>query len=289
MIELRVSSELQEENEIPQNNLSNINNNNSSGNLSNEENGKTSSELSRTSSNSSIGKLDKAKEIFGKPILVALLQNGERLFDVAPFISDITQEIINHSISRQGLFRLAGRGSKIQEIIDLINSGEKFEANEFGAHEIGDVLKRYIRSLPQPVFPLSLYDSFLLIGEKLDQCVSDINQDQMKEDVKKLINQFPVEHSALLRHLCYLLDAVAHRAEENLMGYENLSVVFGPTLLFKNDDDPLRILCDNPKKIAVFKFILLNWKSIWDVRFLFYFYFILIYLIFFVIFTLLYN
>ena len=60
-----------------------------------------------------------------------------------------------------GIFRLPGQASRILALKELYDSGsqEDFSSTE-DVHTVASLLKLYLRELPEPVVPFTLYESY---------------------------------------------------------------------------------------------------------------------------------
>ena len=83
-----------------------------------------------------------------------------------------------------------------------------------------------------------------------------IAADKLMNECKETLLELPVEHLVSLMELCRILYEVSLHSEENMMHADNLALVFGPTILITQSDDPLTMLSDNPGKIAICKYLI---------------------------------
>jgi hypothetical protein len=111
--------------------------------------------------------------IFGAPLEYAaqfgpLTQSGLRIPDI---VYRCFSEIVERGLTIQGIFRLSGAAAEVDELqreFDKAPSyGKYLDLSKYDIHAITGVLKKYLRSLPQPVIPRPYHDRFLMLVGKL--------------------------------------------------------------------------------------------------------------------------
>ncbi|KAH8554190.1 Rho GTPase activation protein [Umbelopsis sp. PMI_123] len=167
--------------------------------------------------------------IFGAPLEYAaqfgpLTQSGLRIPDI---VYRCFSEIVERGLTIQGIFRLSGAAAEVDELqreFDKSPSyGKYLDLSKYDIHAITGVLKKYLRSLPQPVIPRPYHDRFLML---VDRPCSRL---ELLKDVADLVMDMPKAHSDLLQYLItQILAAVQQYSQFNLMNHEALAVVFAP-------------------------------------------------------------
>lgn len=122
------------------------------------------------------------------------------------------------------------------------------DISEFSSHDICDVLKLYLRQLPEPFILFRLYKEFIDLAKEIQhvneeqEAKKDSPEDKKHPHVsievnrillksKDLLRQLPASHFNSLHYLIAHLRRVVDHAEENKMNSKNLGVIFGPTLI----------------------------------------------------------
>ncbi|XP_076976322.1 rho GTPase-activating protein 29 isoform X2 [Tamandua tetradactyla] len=170
--------------------------------------------------------------------------------DRIPFILKIcASEIENRALGQQGIYRVCGNKIKTEKLCQALENGMHLvDISEFSSHDICDVLKLYLRQLPEPFILFRLYKEFIDLAKEIQH----INEDQETksngpEDKKRtsvcieikriilkskdLLRQLPASNFNSLHYLIVHLKRVVDHAEENKMNSKNLGVIFGPSLL----------------------------------------------------------
>ncbi|XP_025016991.1 rho GTPase-activating protein 12 isoform X2 [Tetranychus urticae] len=129
-------------------------------------------------------------------------------------------------LQTDGLYRICGNLSEVQKIRFQINNGNYDVIwSQENVHALTGVLKLFLRDLKEPLFPFDLFNSFIFttgIPNKKDQI----------ETLQKLVNQLPkCNYHTLLFLLKHLLRVVQYK-DKNRMQIQNLSIIFGPTLMW---------------------------------------------------------
>ena len=234
------------------------------------ENSENSEEVKDNNSNNNASPSDNNKNIqkvdtvaFGKPLLGQLIVHGSRKYIIPPVLSVLIEGVNLHGLTRQGIFRLSGRSAQVTEMIATLNDNPaNLDLESCGPHELADCLKKYLRALPNSLLPDSFYEKALELGaeyEKIYESNKNTDEQNKQLNVKlgELLSTFPPANAAALRELCVLLYKIQEFCEENKMTTDNLAVVFAPTVIQKEFDDPTRFLLDNSKKVAIMKALIL--------------------------------
>lgn len=107
--------------------------------------------------------------IFGAPLEYAaqfgpLTPTGLRIPDI---VYKCFTEIVERGLTIQGIFRLSGAAAEVDELQREFNKppsyGKYLDLSKYDIHAITGVLKRYLRSLPQPVIPHPYHERYLML------------------------------------------------------------------------------------------------------------------------------
>ncbi|KYQ92341.1 Kelch repeat-containing protein [Tieghemostelium lacteum] len=140
---------------------------------------------------------------------------------------DIIEKLINHidqnGVDVEGIFRLSGNMDTVKTIVKSFNHLPYGAADlnlNYEIHNITNALKHYLRALDPPLIP---YDFFVPL---LDS--------RRNEDIQTIRNIFwklPNDNRFILTKLVALLVKISLNSDVNKMNYQNLSIMFGPTVL----------------------------------------------------------
>jgi hypothetical protein len=86
------------------------------------------------------------------------------------------------------------------------------------------LFKQYLRELPEPLLTFDEYDNFLGIL-KIENEEGKINK------ITEIMERIPIHNRYLLYYLFTLIIKISENKSENLMGIDNLAVVFTPNIL----------------------------------------------------------
>ncbi|CAG7916471.1 unnamed protein product [Penicillium olsonii] len=176
---------------------------------------------------------------------------------IIPFIvTRCIQEVELRGIDMEGIYRKSGAASVIQTI------REGFERSPFDydisdpdldIHAVTSTLKQYFRKLPNPLITYEVYELVIDSGE--------VNPVSARiELLQKSLLELPPVHRDVLEFLIFHLRRVVERHAENLMTFQNVAVVFAPTIM--RPESLAREMTDVQKKNDVLKFLVENCHEI---------------------------
>lgn len=152
-------------------------------------------------------------------------------------ITKCIEEVEQRGVNVEGIYRISGGNSAICSILDTFaglttnprqDKKQMAKLNEVMSgdiHAVTSALKRYLRKLPEPLIPFSLYDAFVGI------CQNRLSvQSRCNDLTNKVVNKLPLANKHTLYLLSKHLDLIGSHNEVNRMTMRNLSVVFAPTI-----------------------------------------------------------
>lgn len=132
-----------------------------------------------------------------------------------------------HGLYAEGLYRKSGVSSKIKELQRKMNELGEIDYESYNVHVLTNVLKTFLRDLPEPLLTFDRYDDFLRAADLSDET-------DRVQTLLSLIKKLPPAHHALLERLVFHLARVAQREEYNRMSASSLAIVFSPCVLRTN-------------------------------------------------------
>ncbi|XP_046725459.1 SLIT-ROBO Rho GTPase-activating protein 3 isoform X3 [Silurus meridionalis] len=143
-----------------------------------------------------------------------------------PLVVESCIRFINlHGLHHEGIFRVPGSQSEVNNIRDAFERGEDpLTDSESDIDSVAGVLKLYFRDLEKPLFP---EESF----SRLMECVQIENMAESAAQIKQVVSSFPRPLIIVMRYLFAFLHHVSQYSDENMMQPYNLAVCFGPSLL----------------------------------------------------------
>ncbi|XP_027026238.1 SLIT-ROBO Rho GTPase-activating protein 3 isoform X3 [Tachysurus fulvidraco] len=143
-----------------------------------------------------------------------------------PLVVESCIRFINlHGLHHEGIFRVPGSQSEVNNIRDAFERGEDpLTDSECDIDSVAGVLKLYFRDLEKPLFP---EESF----SQLMECVQIENLAESAAQIKLVVSSFHRPLIIVMRYLFAFLHHVSQYSDENMMQPYNLAVCFGPSLL----------------------------------------------------------
>ncbi|XP_066547994.1 rho GTPase-activating protein 29 isoform X1 [Amia ocellicauda] len=228
-------------------------------------------------------KLHGRLHLFGIDFALAAKNNPDGI----PFIiKKCTSEIENRALNIKGIYRVNGAKSRVEKLCQAFENGKDLvELSDLYPHDISNVLKLYLRQLPEPLILFRLYNEFIGLAKESQNIISDevdstpnspvtekphvnIELNRVIFKIKDLLRQLPRAHYKTLQYLIGHLHRVMEKAEENKMTASNLGIIFGPTLMKPRQTDAdvsLSSLVDYPYQARIVELLVLHYEKIFDV------------------------
>ncbi|XP_022235075.1 rho GTPase-activating protein 45-like isoform X2 [Limulus polyphemus] len=153
--------------------------------------------------------------------------------EVPHIITKCIEEIDRKGYLIKGIYRVSGVKSRVEKLCQCFENGaELVDLTEVHPNVIANVLKLYLRQLPEPLLTFRLYPDFIKIAKDYPSKKDELSDtDSAVEELCCLVQRLPRVHFKTLAYLMHHLKRVAEHAEDNNMPPSNLGIVFGPTLL----------------------------------------------------------
>lgn len=145
-------------------------------------------------------------------------------------IEQLITKIEIHGLYAEGIYRKSGVNSKIKELKAKMSenpNSTEMDFDSYNVHVLSNVLKSFLREMPEPLLTFDRYDDFLRAADLTD--TSDRVQTLLS-----LVKKIPATHHALLERLVFHLALVAQREQYNRMSASSLAIVFAPCVLRTN-------------------------------------------------------
>uniref|UniRef100_A0A7N8Y205 Rho GTPase-activating protein 29 n=1 Tax=Mastacembelus armatus TaxID=205130 RepID=A0A7N8Y205_9TELE len=207
--------------------------------------------------------------------------------DGIPFIiKKCTSEIESRALNIKGIYRVNGAKSRVEKLCQAFENGKDLvELSDLSPHDISNVLKLYLRQLPEPLILYRYYNDFIglskecqrVIVEEADKppstqiggrCGPSIQLNRVIFKIRDLLCQLPTANYRTLRYLLAHLNRVMEQAEENKMTASNLGIIFGPTLVKPRQTDAevsLSSLVDYPYQALMVELLVRHFHTIFDI------------------------
>eukprot|EP00064_Thunnus_orientalis_P010722 superscaffoldBa00001481_g10749 len=220
--------------------------------------------------------------------------------DGIPFI--ITKcifEIERRALKMKGIYRVNGVKTRVEKLCQAFENGKELvELSQCSPHDISNVLKLYLRQLPEPIMPFRMYNSLMGLakeslhsgdtqgdtpeGEEAESSRSipgvskglvdrgpDTDPDVLNlvEKLRLLVSELPKANVATLRYIIRHLRRIAELEEDNKMSPSNLGIVFGPSLMRPRPTGAtisLSSLVDYPHQARIVEALIVFYSSIFQ-------------------------
>lgn len=129
--------------------------------------------------------------------------------------------LLEKGLYEEGLLRVGCASSKLRRMISAINANyvtPPLPDKYADPHVIAGVLKKYLRSLPDPLLTFEFYSDFVAAAQKQ-------NETQRKAAILNIINQLPKENYNNLRYLTKFLSYLSEKNQANKMSPQNIAIV----------------------------------------------------------------
>ncbi|KAJ7506835.1 CDC42 rho GTPase-activating protein [Mycena galericulata] len=195
--------------------------------------------------------------IFGVPLEDLMGFDGEK-GGIPRVVRDAIQFIRESGMEEEGLFRRSPNSVLLRAAQDAYDRGNVVSLDTFGdPHLAAVLLKKYLRDLPEPIIPESLYPVVRRCpmpspsGNDPSSVERDIASVTYIRDV--LLPQLPLCVYILLSHVLLLMHEVSLRSASNRMDAHNLAVVLCPNLVASKTNPARDVwMCGVPGGPALF-------------------------------------
>uniref|UniRef100_A0A182SVK0 Rho-GAP domain-containing protein n=1 Tax=Anopheles maculatus TaxID=74869 RepID=A0A182SVK0_9DIPT len=140
-----------------------------------------------------------------------------------------------HGLYSEGIYRKSGVSSKIKDlkakmdraVTSADGGGGEMDFESYNVHVLTNVLKSFLREMPEPLLTFDRYDDFLRAADLSD------SSDRV-QTLLSLVKKIPPAHHCLFERLIFHLALVAKLEQYNRMSASSLAIVFAPCVLRTN-------------------------------------------------------
>ncbi|TNN88431.1 Rho GTPase-activating protein 29 [Liparis tanakae] len=231
-------------------------------------------------------KLQGRLQLFG----IDFVQAAKNSADGIPFIiKKCTSEIESRALNIKGIYRVNAAKSRVEKLCQAFENGKDLvELSDLSPHDISNVLKLYLRQLPEPLIQHRYYNDIIGLAKECQRViVEEVDKPQSTQPgqkggasiqlnkvilkIRDLLRQLPTANYRTLRFLIAHLNRVTEQAEENKMTASNLGIIFGPTLVKPRQTDAevsLSSLVDYPYQALMVELLVRHFHTVFDVSLL---------------------
>ncbi|XP_034530127.1 rho GTPase-activating protein 45 isoform X2 [Notolabrus celidotus] len=217
--------------------------------------------------------------------------------DSVPFIiTKCITEIERRALKMKGIYRVNGVKTRVEKLCQAFENGKELvELSQCSPHDISNVLKLYLRQLPEPIMLFRLYNRLMGLAKESLQGEGDTTTAEETESssiipgvgrapelvdhgpdsdpevlvlvdkLKELLKELPKANISTLRYIIRHLRRIAELEEDNKMSPSNLGIVFGPSLMRPRPTGAtisLSSLVDYPHQARIVEAMIVFYSSI---------------------------
>lgn len=181
--------------------------------------------------------MDVAKDTksWRQTLKTAAVDNGPNLSDQQLSknnIPVIVEKCINfvyaHGLMSEGIYRRCGANSNVAKLLSAFQTDAwsvQLSRQDYSEYDVANVLKRFFRELPEPVFTAHLHKHLC------NTAVLKCTEEEKLSIYRTQLEQLPTVNYLTIRLLLSHLYALHQQRERNLMPIKNLAAIWAPTLM----------------------------------------------------------
>ncbi|XP_067415207.1 rho GTPase-activating protein 45 isoform X2 [Emydura macquarii macquarii] len=230
-------------------------------------------------------KLQGKLQLFGRDFT----QTSQNSSDGIPFIiKKCICEIEKRALKTKGIYRVNGVKTRVEKLCQAFENGKELvELSQASPHDISNVLKLYLRQLPEPIMPFRLYNELMGLAKESLQGGGETKTKAGKGGpelvdkgaetdkivvtlvmkLKELLKELPRENLATLQYIVQHLRRIVEVEQDNKMTSSNLGIVFGPTLMRPRPTEAtisLSSLVDYPHQARIIEALIIFYATIFE-------------------------
>ncbi|KAG2147407.1 uncharacterized protein EDB93DRAFT_1085572 [Suillus bovinus] len=178
--------------------------------------------------------------VFGVPLEELMGHDGEK-GSIPRVLKDSIQDLLTSGLNEEGIFRRSPSSALLKQVQEAYDRGQVVSLQSFNdPHLAAVLLKKYLRDLPDPPFPESLYPDIRRCPTPSNDTTSMLAMAYIRDT---LLPQLMPCMYILLSNIFHVLHEVSLRSNVNRMDAHNLAIVICPNLVKSSDPMQDVLLC----------------------------------------------
>lgn len=201
------------------------------------------------------------RPLFGESLETVVQNPSQNVGGIPIIVNDCISYLYENGLDAEGLLRISGNRSLMNEYRLAYDSGKTVNIKECNdSHTVANLLKLYLRELPEPIFTYDLYRPLIQV-----QAMS-MPDDQKLAALTKVLSKLPQANRLVLWHLVSFAAEFATHAEKTKMTPDNIALCLAPTLMWCRPEElsPATAITEMGLVNSIFKTILLNKNCLID-------------------------
>ena len=196
------------------------------------------------------------RPLFGEALDVVVQNPTQASGGVPTIVTDCIAYLYEHGLDAEGLLRISGNRAAINELRLAYDGGKQVDLTQCDdPHTVANLLKLYLRELPEPVFTYDLYRPLLRVQE-----AQGLSDQQRIDALAGVLAGLPQPNRLVLWHLVSFAEEFARHAAHTKMTPDNIALCLAPTLMWCRPEEltPASAITEMGLVNSIFKTILLN-------------------------------
>lgn len=201
------------------------------------------------------------RPLFGESLETVVQNPAQQSGGVPIIVSDCISYLYERGLDAEGLLRISGNRSMMNEYRLAYDSGKSVDIKECNdPHTVANLLKLYLRELPEPIFTYDLYRPLIQVQ------AAQMTDGQRVVALAKVLGKLPQANKLVLWHLVSFAAEFANHAERTKMTPDNIALCLAPTLMWCRPEElsPATAITEMGLVNSIFKTILLNKNCLID-------------------------
>jgi len=163
-------------------------------------------------------------KLFGVKLDSLMQTKSQKGHDIPTIIEETCVVLEAKWLTLEGLFRISASKAELNDLRNRLDNGITVNYNQFNGHSVAGILKFWLRSMPEPLIPFSMYSDF-------SSCLAGKTGEDGIRTLANLVKRLPALNRQCLHRIMSMLKKVNDHCDVNMMNAGNISIVFSPLLL----------------------------------------------------------